>query len=129
MAGRIRSMPTTSQMRTAEQEAVLRSVRKLVDFWQIEADELAMDGPTRAPQVPATPVVKPPKYRHPRTDETWDGEGSQPEWLRLALTRQGYTVEELRECARRHAEASSESPAETASEMVPPTGIEPVSAP
>jgi hypothetical protein len=47
----------------------------------------------------------------------------------LALTRQGYTVDELRECARRHADASSEVPAESASEMVPPTGIEPVSAP
>lgn len=122
-------MPTPSQMRTAEQEAVLRSVRKLVDFWQIEADELAMDGPARAPKAPTTPVVKPPKYRHPRTDETWDGEGSQPEWLRLALTRQGYTVDELRECARRHADTLNAAPAESASEMVPPTGIEPVSAP
>ncbi len=36
------------------------------------------------------------KYRHPRTGETWDGEGAQPPWLREALTRQGYTVEELR---------------------------------
>jgi len=81
-------------MRTAEQEAVLRSVRKLVAFWQITADELSgipepekVQGPVRAPAL---------KYRHPRTGETWDGEGTQPPWLREALTRQGYTVEELR---------------------------------
>ena len=95
-------------MRTAEQEAVLRSVRKLVDFWQIEAHELAMDAPARQ-AVEVAPPVRVPKYRHPRTGDTWDGVGSQPEWLRLALTKEGYTVEELR--------------------VVPPTGIEPVSAP
>jgi DNA-binding protein H-NS len=83
-------------MLTPEQEAVLRSIRKLVDFWNITASELATDGmvPQEAPPAEAEPA--PPKYRHPRTGETWDGEGSQPQWLREALTRQGYTVEELR---------------------------------
>ena len=82
-------------MRTAEQEAVLRSVRKLVAFWQITADELAgIPEPERVVEEVRPPVTL--KYRHPRTGETWDGEGSQPPWLREALTRQGYTVEELR---------------------------------
>lgn len=81
-------------MRTAEQEAVLRSVRKLVAFWQITADELAgIPEPVKVPEPVRVPVLK---YRHPRTGETWDGEGAQPVWLREALTRQGYTVEELR---------------------------------
>jgi len=82
-------------MRTAEQEAVLRSVRKLIDFWQIHADELAgipepvvVHVPKRAPATT--------KYQHPITGETWNGEGTQPPWLREALTREGYTVEELR---------------------------------
>ena len=82
-------------MRTAEQEAVLRSVRKLIDFWQIQAEELAgIPEPVRAPP----PAVTSPKlkYRHPITGDTWDGEGPQPPWLREALTREGYTVEELR---------------------------------
>ena len=83
-------------MRTAEQEAILRSVRKLVSFWQITADELAgIPEPVRV----ETPVAAPPaapKYRHPITGETWDGEGSQPQWLREALTREGYTVDEVR---------------------------------
>lgn len=82
-------------MRTAEQEAVLRSVRKLIDFWQIHADELAgipepvvVHVPKRAPATT--------KYQHPITGETWNGEGTQPPWLREALTREGYTVEALR---------------------------------
>lgn len=82
-------------MRTAEQEAVLRSVRKLVAFWQITADELSgIPEPEKVEEAVKPPAL--PKYRHPHTGETWDGEGSQPEWLRDALTRQGFTVDELR---------------------------------
>ena len=83
-------------MRTAEQEAVLRSVRKLVDFWQIEAHEL--DGITPVVVVPLAVAQErtKPRYRHPISGETWHGEGGQPDWLKAALTREGYTVEELR---------------------------------
>ncbi|MEN9452794.1 MAG: hypothetical protein RLZZ369_1853 [Pseudomonadota bacterium] len=55
---------------TAEQQAVLRSIRQLVDLG--------------------------PKYRHPITHETWDGEGVQPQWLKDALIKEGYLVDELR---------------------------------
>ncbi len=80
-------------MKTPEQEAALRAIRKLVDFWQIEPEELLLgDVPMVMPQV----VVLPPKYRHPVSGETWDGQGTQPQWLREALTKQGYTVEEVR---------------------------------
>lgn len=84
-----------SSMRTAEQEAVLRSVRKQIDFWQIQAEELAG---IPEPVAVVAPVRAAPvhRYRHPITGETWDGEGGQPAWLREALTREGYTVEELR---------------------------------
>jgi len=80
---------------TAEQEAVLRSIRKLVEFWGITPEELADVQPVSAPIEPELPPSG-PKYRHPVSGETWDGCGSQPHWLRDALTRQGYTVEELR---------------------------------
>lgn len=84
-----------STMRTAEQEAVLRSVRKQIDFWQIQAEELAgIPEPVAAVASVRTAPVH--RYRHPITGETWDGEGGQPAWLREALTREGYTVEELR---------------------------------
>lgn len=80
---------------TAEQQAVLRSIRQLVDFWQISAHELASDTPVqRSVQPPAAP--KGPKYRHPITYETWDGEGMQPQWLKDALIKEGYLVDELR---------------------------------
>lgn len=83
-------------MKTAEQEAVLRAVRKLVDFWQIEAHELGGIEPAMAAPQPAVAEPARPCYRHPVSGETWRGEGSQPEWLKLALTREGYTVQELR---------------------------------
>lgn len=82
-------------MRTAEQEAVLRSVRKLIDFWQIDAHELAGIPEPVTPE-PASHEPAGPKYCHPITAETWNGEGAQPQWLRDALTREGYTVDELR---------------------------------
>lgn len=83
-------------MKTAEQEAILRSVRKLVSFWQITAEELAgIPEPVRV-EKPVKKAPPLPRYRHPITGQTWDGEGSQPPWLREALTREGYMVEELR---------------------------------
>jgi DNA-binding protein H-NS len=81
---------------TPEQEAVLRSIRKLADFWQITPDELALGESMVRPVAPVVEVPPPRKYRHPRTGETWDGVGTQPPWLREALTKQGYTVDELK---------------------------------
>ena len=81
-------------MKTPEQEAALRSIRKLIDFWQISPEELATEGTSRPAPVVHKPVVI--KYRHPVSHEEWDGQGAQPDWLKLALTKQGYTVDELR---------------------------------
>jgi len=81
-------------VKTPEQEAAIRSIRKLIDFWQIDLQELVVEG--AQPVRPAPVVEVPLKYRHPMSGETWDGQGSQPPWLKEALTRQGYTVEELR---------------------------------
>ena len=85
---RLNHMRPNSTMRTAEQEAVLRSVRKQIDFWQIQAEELAgIPEPVVAEVPERTAAVH--RYRHPITSETWDGEGGQPAWLREALTREG----------------------------------------
>ncbi len=81
-------------VKTPEQEAVLRSIRKLIDFWQISPEELITEGVPEPLPVVSRPVAI--KYRHPVSDEVWDGQGAQPEWLKLALTKQGYTVDELR---------------------------------
>lgn len=84
-------------MLTAEQEAVLRSIRKLLDFWQISPDELGIEeSEAIVRKVEPPPPPAGPKYQHPRTGDTWNGEGSQPPWIREALTKEGYTVDELR---------------------------------
>ena len=82
-------------VKTPEQEAALRSIRKLIEFWRISPEELEFEA-SSVPPVLAEVVSSSPKYRHPVSGDTWDGQGTQPQWLRDALTRGGYTVEELR---------------------------------
>lgn len=81
---------------TAEQQAVLRSIRQLVDFWQISPHELGATNAAPRRIKPQPPVHHAPKYRHPISGETWDGVGMQPDWIKEALIREGYTVDELR---------------------------------
>ena len=77
-----------------EKLAALRTVRKLVEFWNISPQELR--GPL--PPAPPAPAQAPQaiRYRHPVSGETWDGQGEHPAWLREALLKQGYTVDELK---------------------------------
>lgn len=75
------------------QRAALARIESLVEFWRITPDEL--DGPDLPPP-PRPPTAAPcVKYRHPVSGETWDGEGTQPDWLRVALSKEGYRVSEL----------------------------------
>ncbi|MEY4907951.1 MAG: hypothetical protein RL260_1669 [Pseudomonadota bacterium] len=75
--------------------AAIRKIRKLMDFWRITPTEL------RGRPVPAACSQQPAeiRYRHPVTLEVWDGCGTQPQWLRDALIKEGYTVDELRPVA------------------------------
>jgi len=77
-----------------EKLAALRTVRKLVEFWNITPQELREPLPAPPPSAPAGSL--PIRYRHPVSGETWDGQGEHPTWLRDALLKQGYTVEELK---------------------------------
>lgn len=88
-----------------EKIAAIRKIRKLMEFWRITPSEL------RGRPIP---VVRPPvsaeiRYRHPITQEVWDGQGPQPQWLRDALIKEGYTVDELRPVASQPAASASES--------------------
>jgi DNA-binding protein H-NS len=74
-----------------ERVAAIRKIRKLMDFWRITPAELR----GRPKPVVATAPAE-IRYRHPVTADVWDGQGPQPQWLREALTKEGYTVEELR---------------------------------
>lgn len=76
-----------------EKLAALRTVRKLVEFWDIRPEEL--EGPIEAVAPPPEPPRR-PRYRHPVHGATWDGLGEHPQWLRDALLKEGYTVDELR---------------------------------
>ncbi|RZS58076.1 H-NS family nucleoid-associated regulatory protein [Sphaerotilus mobilis] len=78
-----------------EKLAAIRKIRRLMEFWKIEPEELA-GVPVSAAPVVRRRVVAEVRYRHPVSGETWDGLGSQPDWLRQALIREGYTVDELR---------------------------------
>ena len=75
-----------------EKAAAIRKIRKLMEFWRIAPAELR-GRPTPAMRPPALAEIR---YRHPVTLESWDGCGAQPQWLRDALIKEGYTVDELR---------------------------------
>jgi len=77
-----------------EKLAALRTVRKLVEFWNITPQELHAPLPSPPPPPPAGTL--PIRYRHPVSGETWDGQGEHPAWLRDALLKQGYTVDQLK---------------------------------
>ena len=69
-------------------------MRQLVEFWNISPQELR--GPLPPAPAPAPQGPLPIRYRHPVGGETWDGQGEHPTWLREALLKQGYTVDELK---------------------------------
>lgn len=88
-------MPNSLEMRDpvweARRRAALTAARTLVEFWKITPEQIES-----APAPKIDPSVGAPRYRHPVHGHCWDGEGSQPQWLKDALIREGYTVEELR---------------------------------
>lgn len=79
-----------------ERAAVIHRIRMLVEFWGITPEELEEAPPVLLPVVPAPAVVAAVKYRHPLSGETWDGSGPHPQWLRDALLKEGFTVEQLK---------------------------------
>ena len=86
------------QFTARERAAVIHRIRTLVEFWGITPEEL--DG--ELPEMPV--VIEAPrpaivKYRHPETGDTWDGVGPHPQWLRDALLKEGFTVEQLKPAA------------------------------
>jgi DNA-binding protein H-NS len=83
--------------------AVIRRIRTLMEFWGITERELQKATPRPRP-VAQTPLEV--KYRHPIAGDTWNGHGPQPDWLRRALLREGFTVDELRQAASTTTESS-----------------------
>ena len=89
-----------------EKLAALRTVRKLVEFWQITDQELL--GPLPPPPPPPPASTLPIRYRHPLSGETGDGQGEHPPWLRAALLQEGYTVDQLKRAVMQGAHDAGE---------------------
>lgn len=100
--------PATSPRRRA---ALIHRIRTLMEFWGITAHELR-----HHQAVPTRPPLETPKYRHPTTGDTWNGQGPQPDWLRRALLKEGYTVEQLRQATA----AATGFPAQAGADAPPP---------
>ena len=87
------------QVSPAQRAAVIHRIRTLMEYWSITPEDLERAPEHKQNGSPAAPPEV--KYRHPVSGETWDGVGSHPEWLRNALLKEGYTVQELRNAAVR----------------------------
>lgn len=89
--------PDTSDepLTARERAAVIHRIRTLVEYWGITPEELEQAVPYVAAPADA-PAPGTVKYRHPRSGETWDGSGPHPQWLRDALLKEGFTVDELK---------------------------------
>lgn len=98
-----------------ERAVVLARIEALMEFWNISVEELQGESPAE----PWPPVPRVVKYRHPVTAETWDGLGDHPEWLRHALLKEGYRVEELKPDNQALALPSDESTPTTPSDSLP----------
>lgn len=82
-----------------EKTAIVHQIRTLMEYWSITPEELERASQHAPAAAPAPKAPDPVKYRHPKTGDTWNGEGSHPQWLRDALLKEGYTVAELRAAA------------------------------
>ncbi len=93
-----------------ERAAVVHRIRMLMDYWSITPDELESAGGDHS--LPAPPPAAPAaiKYRHPVSGDTWDGSGSHPQWLRDALLKEGFTVDQLRPAAGDPCQSSAGPP-------------------
>ena len=77
-----------------ERAAAIDRICTLMDFWGITPDDLlSADTALSASSVAHDAGVK---YRHPLSGATWNGRGEHPEWLRSALLKEGYRLDELR---------------------------------
>lgn len=88
--------PDDKAFTARERAAVIHRIRTLVEFWAITPEELEGELPPPPPAALAVVVPTRIKYRHPESGETWDGIGPHPQWLRDALLKEGFTVEQLK---------------------------------
>lgn len=98
------SEDTDSSVTPAQRAAVIHRIRTLMEYWSITPEDLERAPARKLNGAPAATEIK---YRHPVSGEAWDGAGPHPEWLRNALLKEGYTVQQLRDAAAQGAESLS----------------------
>jgi len=91
----VQPAPDDKAFTARERAAVIHRIRTLVEFWAITPEELEGALPPLPPPEPEAVPIR-IKYRHPQSGETWDGIGPHPQWLRDALLKEGFTVEQLK---------------------------------
>ena len=68
--------------REKEVVAAIERIKQLIVEYDITAEELGLYGKRKASHEAARkPAALPPKYRNPKTGQTWSGRGRAPEWL------------------------------------------------
>ncbi|CAD6517915.1 H-NS family nucleoid-associated regulatory protein [Paraburkholderia sabiae] len=77
------------QAREQEVTQAIADIKQKIADYGITAEELGFSTKTRAPRKPALP----PKYRNPKTGETWSGRGRAPGWL-AGKNREKFLIEE-----------------------------------
>ena len=83
-------MQKAEAARKAERSAALAEIRAAMVEYGISASDLGPTG-SRGKRAGGHGRV-PPKFRHPRTGETWSGRGLRPRWLAAEL-EQGQSLE------------------------------------
>ncbi len=72
--------------REKEVVAAIERIKQLIAEYDISAEELGLHGERKASrkashEAARKPAALPPKYRNPKTGQTWSGRGRAPEWL------------------------------------------------
>lgn len=70
-----------TELRQAERDAALATVRELVAKHKFTAKEMAQPVMAVAATADKTAEAVEAKYRNPETGETWSGRGRMPAWL------------------------------------------------
>ncbi|MBN3815585.1 H-NS histone family protein [Paraburkholderia sp. Se-20369] len=82
-------------LRAEEINAVIADVRaKVVEYGLTEQDVFGRKRTPRAKGAPATKSASVPKYRDPKTGETWSGKGRAPRWIAKARNRDPFLIEQ-----------------------------------
>ncbi|KVL25476.1 H-NS histone [Burkholderia territorii] len=79
------------EARQAELDSIITTMREQIAEYGITAEQLFGRRRAVAARAPA-PVA--PKYRNPKTGETWSGRGRAPQWIANAKNRDRFLIEQ-----------------------------------